>query len=161
MVVQGQHVEPVWPWHLTLTLSLLKQIFKGHICSWWRTIGQICIEIHLKLRSYGPDKNLTFKCEIDLGSTWTNVSNGKSTRDGEQLCQIIICILKSIRNWSGGNRTDGGRTHARTHIHRTVVVTTMSCLLQAGSTIKWTYICQWERCKHILSQNKKYPFYNS
>ena len=39
--------------------------------------------------SYGPDKNLTFKCDPDLGPTRANVSNGKCTRDENQLCQII------------------------------------------------------------------------
>ena len=46
-------------------------------------------------RSYGPDKKLTFKCDLDLGPTQKNVSKGTSTRDGEQSCQII---LKSIHN---------------------------------------------------------------
>ena len=39
--------------------------------------------------SYGPDKNLTFKCDFDLGPTLQNVSNDTSTPDGEQLCQIL------------------------------------------------------------------------
>ena len=46
-------------------------------------------------RSYSPDKNLTFKCDLDLGPTLPNVSNGTSTYDEKQLCQII---LKSIHN---------------------------------------------------------------
>ena len=49
-------------------------------------------------RSYGTDKNLTFTCDLDLGPTKMNVSNGTSTHDGEQLCQII---LKSIYNYRG------------------------------------------------------------
>ena len=36
---------------------------------------------------YDLDKSLTFKGDLD--PTWTNVSNGTSTHDGEQLCQII------------------------------------------------------------------------
>ena len=34
--------------------------------------------------SYGPDKNLTFKCDLDLGPTCTNISNGTSNHDREQ-----------------------------------------------------------------------------
>ena len=34
-------------------------------------------------RSYGQDKNFTFKCDLDLGPTWTNISNGTSTSDRE------------------------------------------------------------------------------
>ena len=41
-------------------------------------------------------KNMTFKYDLDLGPTRTNVSNSTSTHDGEQLCHII---LKSIHNY--------------------------------------------------------------
>ena len=34
-------------------------------------------------------KKLTFKCDLDLGATWKNVSNGMSAWDREQLYQII------------------------------------------------------------------------
>ena len=41
-------------------------------------------------KSYGPDKlnlwpfyHFTFKCDLDLQPTWTNVSNGTSTLQGE------------------------------------------------------------------------------
>ena len=37
---------------------------------------------------------LTFKCDLDLGPTQTNMSLDTSTHQEEQLCQII---LKSIR----------------------------------------------------------------
>ena len=33
--------------------------------------------------SNGPDKNLNFKCDLDLSPTWTNISNGTSTHGGE------------------------------------------------------------------------------
>ena len=60
-----------------------------------------------KCRIYGPDKlnlwpfyNLTFKCDLVLQSNWTNVSNGTSIPDGEQLCHII---LKSMHKcWHNG-----------------------------------------------------------
>ena len=88
--------------------------------------------------SYDPDKNLTFKCDLDLGPTWINVSNGTSTHDREQLCQII---LKSIHNCRSYGPDKLGRTHAyrhvRTHIHRTVIVSTMSHSPQADSTTKF------------------------
>ena len=55
------------------------------------------MKIHPKLWSYGPDKNLTFK--LDFGTTWTNVLNGTSTLDGEQLCQIILKSILNIRSY--------------------------------------------------------------
>ena len=43
-------------------------------------------------RNYGPDKNMTFKRDLDL---CLPVSNGTSTSDGKQMGQII---LKTIHN---------------------------------------------------------------
>ena len=59
--------------------------------------------------NYGPDKNLTSKCDLDLGPTWAKVLNGTSTHDGEEFCQII---LKSIYNCNSDAHT---HTQARTH----------------------------------------------
>ena len=63
-------------------------------------------------RSYGPDKNLTFKYDLDLGPTSTNVSNSTSALDGEQLCQII---LKSIQNCRSYGPDKFGRTDIHMH----------------------------------------------
>ena len=59
-----------------------------------------------KCRSYGPDilnlwpfYHLTFKCDIDLQTTWTNISNGTSTPHGEQLCQIILKSMYKGRSY--------------------------------------------------------------
>ena len=46
----------------------------------------------------GNIKSSTRDLDLDLGSTWTNVSNGTSSHDGEQLCKSI---LKSIQNYMG------------------------------------------------------------
>ena len=62
-------------------------------------------------RSYGLDKNLTFKYELDLDPTWTNVLYGTPKHDGKQYCQII---LKSIQNCRSYGRDKFGRTHTRT-----------------------------------------------
>ena len=50
-----------------------------------------------KYTSYGPDKlnlwpiyHLTFKCDLDLQPTWTNVSNGTSSPLRQQLCKNIL-----------------------------------------------------------------------
>ena len=58
---------------------------------------QIIFKSMHKCRSYSLDKlnlwsfyHLTFKCDLDLQLTWTNVSNGTSTPQGEQLCDIIL-----------------------------------------------------------------------
>ena len=82
---------------------------------------------------YGPDKYVTFKSDLDLdlGPTCAIASNDTSTRDGEQLCQII---LKSIHNYKSYGLDKFGWTQGYTHIHQTVVITTMSRSPQAGST---------------------------
>ena len=42
--------------------------------------------------------HFTFKCDLELQPTWTNVSNGTATPQGEQLCQIILkSMLKGRR----------------------------------------------------------------
>ena len=81
-----------------------------------------------------------FKCDID--PTLTNVSNGTSTRDREQFCQIILKSIPFVEVMVRMN--SDGRTHAstetRTHIRRTVVVTTVSRSPQAGSTKTLIYL---------------------
>ena len=74
---------------------------------------QILLTSFLNCRNYGPNKNFT-KCDLDLGPTRTNVSNGTSSRDGEQLCQII---LKSIHNCRSYGLRDFERTDGRMHTH--------------------------------------------
>ena len=75
----------------------------------------------------GLDKHLTFKCDLDLGPSWTNVSNGTSTGDGEQMCQIILKFMHNLISY-------GPEKFGRTHIHQTHVETTMPRSLPAGST---------------------------
>ena len=69
-------------------------------------------------RSDGPDKNLAFMCDLDLGPTYTNVSNDTSTCDGEQMYQVILKYIHKCRSYGPDKfgRTDG-RTHALTHAH--------------------------------------------
>ena len=76
---------------------------------------------------------MTFKCDVDMGPASRNVSNGTSRRDGEQLCQII---LQSIHNCGSYGPGRFGRTDGRMPVLRTVIVTTVSRLPQAG----WTKI---------------------
>ena len=91
-------------------------------------------------RSYGSDKNLTFKCDLDLGPTCKNVSNGTSTCDREQSCQISLKSIHICRSYGPDKcgQTDG-HTHRPTHIHQTVVVITMSRSPQVGSTIMFPF----------------------
>ena len=58
-----------------------------------------------------------------------NVSNGTSPPQGQQLCQIV---LKSMHYCTSYGPDKSGRTHGRTHIHRTKIVTTMSRLPGSG-----------------------------
>ena len=60
--------------------------------------------------SYGLDKSLTFKCDLDLGPTITNTSNPTYTHDGQQLGQTI---LKSIHNYRCHGPDKFGRTHSK------------------------------------------------
>ena len=53
--------------------------------------------------------------------------------DGEQLCQVI---LKSIHNSRSYCPDKFERTHGRTNMHRTIIVTTISHSPQAGSIEK-------------------------
>ena len=65
-----------------------------------KKLCQIILKYMYKCRSYGLDKlnlwpfyHLTFKCDLDLWPTWTNVSTGTSTPQAE----LCIVILKSTR----------------------------------------------------------------
>ena len=64
-----------------------------------------CVYVAVTAR-YSPDKlnflllyHLTFKCDPDLQPTWTNVSNGTYTPQGEWLCQIILKSMHKYRLW--------------------------------------------------------------
>ena len=59
-----------------------------------------------KCKSNGPDKlnlwpfyDLTFKCDLDLQPTQTNVSNDTSTPQGEHLCIIIFKSIHKCRKY--------------------------------------------------------------
>ena len=67
---------------------------------------QIILKSMHKCRSYGPDKlNLgpfshwTFKGDLDLQPTQTNVSNGTTTPQGEHLCKIILKSMHKCRSY--------------------------------------------------------------
>ena len=64
-----------------------------------------------KCASYGPYKlnlwslyPLTFKCDLDLQRTWTNVLNGTFIPPGEQLCQMILKSLHKCKSYCQGKR---------------------------------------------------------
>ena len=93
----------VWHWPSTLP----NKCFQWHFYS----LCQILKSMH-KCRSYGPDKfnlwpfyHLTFKCDGDFKPTWTNVSNGTATSQGEHLCKSIW--NQSSRKFSRLYRTFG------------------------------------------------------
>ena len=69
-------------------------------------------------RSYGPENliNFTFKCDLDLQFTRTNVSNDFFPPQGQQLCQII---LKSMHKCRSYDPDKSGRMHAPAHNART------------------------------------------
>ena len=76
----------IWPSSVSLTFHLPEQMLQMNNCS--KLFWNLCI----KCRSCYPDKlnYLTFKCDLDLQTTWTNVSNSTATPQGKQLCYIIF-----------------------------------------------------------------------
>ena len=67
--------------------------------------GKILLNSMHKSRSYGLDKlnlgpfyHLTFKCDLDLQPTQTNVSNGTTTCQ-EYLCKIILKSMHKCRSY--------------------------------------------------------------
>ena len=100
----------IWPSSVTLTCNLREQMFqmalfllKEKTCA--KRFWNQCINV-----GYGPDKlnlwpfyHLIFKCDLDLLSSWTNVSNGTATPQGEQLYQIILKSMHKCRSYGLDN----------------------------------------------------------
>ena len=91
----------VWPWPSTL----LNNCFTGTLTCQGELCQIILKSIH-KCTNYGPDKLslwrfycLIFKCDLDLQSTSTNVSNGTSSHQGEQPCKIIFKSMHKCRSY--------------------------------------------------------------
>ena len=102
----------LWPfYHLTFKcdLDLLPTqtyVSNGTTTPQWEQLCKIILQSMHKCRSYGPDKlnlcpfyHFTFRCDLDLQSTWTNVLNGTSTPQGEQLCHIILKSMHKYRSY--------------------------------------------------------------
>ena len=125
----------IWPSSVTLTFNLSEQMFQ--ITLLLLQEKQLCCIIFKsmhKCKSYGRDKlnlwpfhHLTFKSDLNLPTTWTNVSNGTSVPQGKQLCHIILKSMHKCTSF-GPDRC----THI--HIHITEFATTMSRSPQARST---------------------------
>ena len=119
----------LWPW----LWANLNTFFKWHIYSWWRTIVQI--NIH-----WNPSKIVGVwsgqKFDLQMWpwpwSTWMNVSNGTSTRDGDTLFWNPSTLVMVYTKSDGHTHTQE-RVHKRMHIHQTVIVRTMSRSPQTGS----------------------------
>ena len=79
-------------------------------------------------RSYGPGKNLTFKCDLDLGPTDTWMFQMAHLHLTENICVKLFwnpSTIVEVMVWTNSDRC----THERrqwTHIHKTVIVTTIS-----------------------------------
>ena len=96
----------LWPfYHLTCKCDLDLQptwtnVSNGNATPKGEQLCQVILKSMHKCRNYGlyklnlwPFYQLTFNCNLDLQPTWTNVSKGTSTSQGEQLCQIILGLL--------------------------------------------------------------------
>ena len=95
----------IWPSSVTLTFNIPKNVSNGTISPQGEHLCKIILKSMHKCRSYGLDKlnwwpfyYLTFKCDLDLQPTQTNVSNGTTTPQGEQLCQIILKSMRKCRS---------------------------------------------------------------
>ena len=123
-------LQPTWK-NFPMALPLIKENNCANL--FWNP----CINVEvMSLTSsiYNHFYHLTFKCDLDLQLTWSNISNGTSTPQGKQLCHIILKLIKKCRSYG---QDQSGWTHTcmhntRTHIHRTEVVMTMSCSLQGA-----------------------------
>ena len=91
--------------------------------------------------------------------TQINFRNGTSTNDGEQMYQIILKSIYKCRSYGPDRINSDGQRNAHTHVltlgwtytHQTVIVITMSCSPQSGSTIKWFVTIN----QHLLSSTKQ------
>ena len=74
---------------------------------------------------------------FDLAPTCTNASNGTSTHDGEQLCQIILKSIHKCRSYGLHTHTHA-HAHAHTHTHTPTKLSFWQlCLIH----------CKWARQK--------------
>ena len=71
---------------------------------------QVIFKSMHKCTSYGPDKlnlwpfyHLTFKCDLDLQPNWTNIWNGTSAPQGEQLRHIFLKSMHYVEVMSWTN----------------------------------------------------------
>ena len=101
----------IWPLSMPLTFNVPEQMFKKE------QLCQIILKSMHKCTTYGPDKlnlwpfyHLTIKGDLDLQSTWTNVSSGNFTLQGHQLCQII---LKSMHKCTSNGLDEAGQMHVQ------------------------------------------------
>ena len=134
----------IWPSSVTLSFVLPKQMFQMALLllnenncakSFWN--AWINVKVMARTSSVYDYFIIWPSCDLDIQPTWTNVSNGTSTCQGKQLCQIILKFMHKCRLMARtipDGRTDTRTHNTRTHIHRTEVVTTLSRAPQADST---------------------------
>ena len=139
---------PLWPWPSTY----LKKCFKWHFSSSRATTVPTCFEIHAllyKLWSWQirrdarthwrmhihQTKIVTTMSRLPASGLDKTVSNGTSPPQRQQLCHTVS---KSMHYCTSYGPDKSGRMHGCTHIHRTKIVTTMSCLPASGLDKKVT-----------------------
>ena len=131
-------VWPSRPWPSTY----LNKCFNCTSTPQGEQLCQIILKSMHKCTCYGQDKlnlwpiyHLNFKCELDLHGTWTNVSNGTSTHQRGQLCQIIAKSMHKCSSYALDKYRWTHNAQCKQNAHTpTEVVTTMSGSLQVGST---------------------------
>ena len=127
-----------WAW-VTLTFDLgptWKNVSIGTSTHAGEQLCKFILKSNWNCSSYGLDKNLIIKCDVDLRHTYTNVSYGTFTYVGKQLHQMILKSIHNCRSYGLDKlgRTPHPRMHWQMHIHQPVNVTTMSRSPQADST---------------------------
>ena len=121
-----------WPW------VHLNKCFKWHIYSWWRTI--------VKIYNWNPSKIVGVLVRTKLWPSRVTLTLGIPERMF-QMAHLNVMENNWVKIfWNLSTtvevtvRTNSDRrTHRHMHIHQTVIVTTVSCSLQADLTI----IIQW------------------
>ena len=88
----------VWPWPSTYSNKCFKMallLLKENTCA--KLFWYPCINV--KVMAWISSIYLTFKCDLDLQPTQTNVLNGTTTPQGEHLCKAILISMHKCRSY--------------------------------------------------------------
>ena len=116
------------------------KVSNGTYTHYGEQLCQITLKSIPNCRSYGPDINLTFKCDLGLGPTWTNtcISNGTSTCDREQSCDIILNPSTIVDIMS-----EQIPMQIHSHCDNNASLTSSGLVKNGWSAYRWKWILNW------------------